>query len=669
MSLYAQVVVDRRTGPALESFTYEVPDELAPRAVEGTRVVVPFGKRTVSGYILGLSSESDHPSPRPIESLAEEPPLLQPYQVELARWIAAHYAAPLAEAVRAMIPPGIRSLKSGSKRKRGPRVESRDRTLAGAQQDVADATLTPAQALAADAVKGALADRHGRLLLHGVTGSGKTEVYLQAIAECLALGRGAIVLVPEVSLTPQVTGRFAERFAGQIAVLHSRLTPSEKALEWNRLRTGEASVAIGPRAAVFAPIPDLGLVIVDEEHSITYKQLRVPRYHAVDVAHRLGDLAGAVVLLGSATPSVVSYEAHGRAEGEFAGARILELPQRYGGEALPRMEIMDMRRDESWNFNRPIGERLVGLCREELEAGGQVILYLNRRGLAWYARCRSCGEAVGCPNCSVSLVYHGVTKTLACHYCGHSQAMPQQCPNCEARNLRTIGFGTERIQAEAERLFPGARTLRLDRDTAKTRDSYYGIWEDFSRGRADILVGTSLVAKGWDLPRVGLVGVVDADQALQYPDYRAAEDTFASLVQVGGRARRSGSRVAVQTMNPHHYAIRLALEHDYHGFFAEELAVREALNFPPFTRLVEITAAAAVDEKARQAATDYAQALRDNLAERGAEAVVVLGPSPAFIHRLRGEYRWSITIKARDLAPVMGYLPDGRGFSVDVDPL
>jgi len=331
------------------------------------------------------------------------------------------------------------------------------------------------------------------------------------------------------------------------------------------------------------------------------------------------------------------------------------------------MEIIDMRRDDGWSFNRPLGARMVELCREELAAGGQVILYLNRRGLAWYARCRKCGEAVGCPNCSVSLVYHGVTRSLACHYCGHSQALPQQCPSCDARDLRTVGFGTERIQAEAERLFPEARTLRLDRDTARTRDSYYGIWEDFSRGSADILVGTSLVAKGWDLPRVGLVGVIDADQALQYPDFRAAEDTFASLVQVGGRARRSGSRVAVQTMNPHHYAVRLALGHDYHGFFAEELAVREALNFPPFCRLVDVTASGADDEKARTAATAYAEALRRNLAG-GSPEVVVMGPSPAFIHRVRGEYRWSITIKAGDLDPVMPLLPDGRGFSVDVDP-
>jgi primosomal protein N' (replication factor Y) (superfamily II helicase) len=675
VSLYAQVVVERRTGPALESFTYEVPDDLAGAVVEGARVVVPFGKRTVTGYILGLSQESDHPSPRPIDSLADEPPLLQPHQVLLARWIAEHYAAPLAETVRAMIPPGIRGLKSGSRRKRGPRVESRDRWLAAAEQDVANATLTAGQADAVAAIAEALERRRGRLLLHGVTGSGKTEVYLEAIGHCLALGRGAIVLVPEVSLTPQVIGRFAERFAGRIAVLHSRLTPSEKALEWNRLRSGEASVAIGPRAAIFAPIADLGLVIVDEEHSVTYKQLRVPRYHAVDVAHRLADLAGAVVLCGSATPSVVSYEAHGRAIGDFEGARILELPGRYSGEPLPKMEIVDMRRDQSWNFNRPLGERLVALCREELESGGQVILYLNRRGLAWYARCRKCGEAVGCPNCSVSLVYHGVTRSLACHYCGHSQSMPKQCPQCQARNLRTVGFGTERIQAEAQRLFPRARTLRLDRDTARTRDSYYGIWEDFSRGRADILVGTSLVAKGWDLPRVGVVGVVDADQALQYPDYRAAEDTFDSLVQAGGRARRSGSRVAVQTMNPHHYAIRLALEHDYHSFFAEELAVREALHFPPFTRLVDVTCSSADDDLARKAATDYAGALRDQLArgeagEAGAAGeVIVLGPSPAFIHRLRGEYRWSITIKTPDVALVRPCLPDGRGFMVDVDPL
>ncbi|MEA2646162.1 MAG: hypothetical protein QOE92_1245 [Chloroflexota bacterium] len=668
MPMYAEVVVDRRTGPSLGTFTYEVPEELQADVIEGARVVVPFGKRTVTGYVLGLSPESAHPSPRPIESLAEEPSLLLPYQVELARWISAYYAAPLPETVRAMIPPGVRSLKAGSKRPRGPKVESRDRTLAG---DVSaarpPAVLTGAQAAAAEAVRAALDDRPAHVLLHGVTGSGKTEVYLEAIAAALDRGLGVIVLVPEVSLTPQVTGRFAERFAGKIAVLHSRLTAAEKSFEWRRLRSGEAAVAIGPRAAIFAPVPNLGLVIVDEEHSVTYKQLRVPRYNAVTVAGKLAELAGAVVLLGSATPSVTSYYAHGR--GYLPGGRILELPERYSGEPLPAMEIIDMSTDDGWSMTRPLGERLVQVCQEELDAGGQVILYLNRRGLAWFARCRKCGEAVGCPNCSVSLVYHGVTKTLACHYCGHRQPLPQRCPKCEARDLRTVGFGTERIQSEAVRLFPGARTLRLDRDTARTRDSYYGIWEDFARGRADILVGTSLVAKGWDLPNVGAVGVVDADQALSYPDFRAAEDTFASLVQVAGRARRSDARAAVQTLNPHHYAIRMAVDHDYHSFFSEELSVREALNFPPFTRLAVVTFTAAEDEDARRAAEGYAGALRREVAAQAIDGVTLLGPSPAFIHRMRGEYRWSLTIKGEDLGRVVGLLPEGRGVSIDVDPM
>jgi primosomal protein N' (replication factor Y) len=550
-------------------------------------------------------------------------------------------------------------------------VQSKDRALAGDTGAARPSSeLTPEQAEVSAVVRQELGrGRGGRLLLHGVTGSGKTEVYLDALAACLDSGRGAIVLVPEVSLTPQVTGRFAERFAGRIAILHSRLTPAERAHEWRRLRSGEALLAIGPRAAIFAPIASLGLVIVDEEHSTTYKQLRVPRYHAVTVAHRLGELTGAVVLLGSATPAVVSYDAHGRAQGGFDGARILELPRRFGGEPLPRIEIIDMRKDESWSLTRPIGDRLAQACRDELAMGGQVILYLNRRGLAWFARCRKCGEAVGCPNCSVSLVYHGVTKTLACHYCGHRQSLPARCPKCQARDMRTVGFGTERIQAEAMRLFPEARTIRLDRDTARSRDSYYGMWDDFSRGRADILVGTSLVAKGWDLSQVGLVGVIDADQALSYPDYRAAEDTFASLVQVAGRARRSGSRAAVQTMNPHHYAIRLGVEHDYHGFFAEELAVREALNFPPFTRLVEVTVSAGDDAEARRAAAGYATAITAGLERTGAEGLTVLGPSPAFIHRLRGEYRWSLTIKGADVAAVLPLLPEGRGVMVDVDPL
>ncbi|GAC1333401.1 MAG: hypothetical protein NVSMB17_13790 [Candidatus Dormibacteria bacterium] len=664
------MVVDRRTGPSSRSFTYLVPREMEAGVVEGARVIVPFGKQSVTGYVLGLTDVSDHPSPRPIEALADdEPSLLLSHQVELAHWISGYYAAPLPEVVRAMIPPGVRSIKVNSRRKKGPRVESRDRSLSGEARASRSGRFSTAQEAAVAAVREALGARRGRLLLHGVTGSGKTEVYLQAIEDCLARGMGAIVLVPEIALTPQTISRFAERFAGSIAVLHSLLTPSEKAHEWRRLRAGEATVAIGPRAAIFAPVEKLGLVIVDEEHSTTYKQLRVPRYHAVDVAHRLAELTGCVVLLGSATPSVTSYDAHGRAAGAFAGARILELPERYSGDPLPSMEVADMRGDDSWSLSRPIGQKLAEACRVELERGGQVILYLNRRGLAWYARCRRCGEAVGCPNCSVSLVYHGATRELSCHYCGHTEPMPQACPNCEARDLRTVGFGTERIEAEARRLFPRARVVRLDRDTAGTRDSYYGIWDGFARGEVDVLVGTSLVAKGWDLPGVGLVGVVDADQALNYPDFRAAEDTFASLVQVAGRARRSDARAIVQTMNPHHYAVRLALRHDYHEFFAEELSVREALDFPPFARLIEVTAAASEDDVARRLAEAYSGALRDGLARQGVDGVTVLGPSPAFIHRLRGEYRWSLTLRGRDLSAVKPMLPEGRGFIVDVDPL
>jgi primosomal protein N' (replication factor Y) len=637
------------------------------------RVVVPFGKRSLSGYILGLGSVSHHGAPKPIEALADEPPLLLPTQVDLARWMAHHYHAPLTDAVRAMIPPGVRSLRMNSKRPRGPRVQSRIRGLAATARPSTTLEMSSAQAAAIDAIAEALQQRRGRLLLHGVTGSGKTEVYLEAIDRCLRIGLGVIVLIPEISLTPQVTSRFAERFAGTIATMHSRITESERAEEWRRIRAGDARVAVGPRAAIFAPVTDLGLIIVDEEHSPTYKQQRVPRYHAVDVAHKLADLSSAVTLLGSATPTVTSYYFHGRAENGYAAAGILELPRRYSGEPLPAMEVADMRRDEGWSLSRPLGERLLELCAEELEREGQVILYLNRRGLAWYARCRRCGESIGCPNCTVSLVYHGSTRRLSCHYCGHSEALPQKCPACGARELRPVGFGTERIEAEVRRCFPQARVARLDRDTVKTRDSYFALWEDFAAGRADVMVGTALVSRGWDLPRVGLVGVIDADQSLHYPDYRAAEDTFATLVQVGGRARRSGARVLVQTMNPHHYAIRFGLAHDYHGFFAEEVRVREALNFPPFTRLVEVMASHKTDERARQLAEGYVDTLRERLESNhvpvGPGGVTVLGPGPAFIHRLRGEYRWSLTIKARDLDPLLPLLPDARGFTIDVDPI
>ncbi|MHB8508406.1 MAG: replication restart helicase PriA [Candidatus Dormibacteria bacterium] len=662
--------MDRRTGAGVEAFTYEVPEAMAATIVEGSRVVVPFGKRTVNGYVLELVSASDHPSPRALEALADEPSLLLPHQIGLARWVAHEYAAPLAEVVRAMIPPGIRSLKVNSKRPRGPRVESRIRSLARTAVARPDRELSPAQEVAVDAVRDSLsAGVPTHLLLHGVTASGKTEVYLEALEMCLASGRGAIVLLPEVSLTPQLTARFAERFSGDIAVLHSRLTPAERAFEWRRLRSGEARIAVGPRAAIFAPVLQLGLVVVDEEHSVTYKQTRVPRYNAVDVATKLGALTASLVLVGSATPSVVDYDRHGRAVGIYSGARVLELPQRHSGEPLPEVEVVDMRSDEGWSLYRPIGDRLAEAATAELERGGQVILYLNRRGLAWYARCRRCGDAVGCPNCSVSLVYHGVEKTLVCHYCGHSEPMPLRCPGCQAAQLRTIGFGTEKIEAEARRLFPGRSVVRLDRDTARTRDSYYGIWEAFAAGEGEVLVGTALVAKGWDLPRVGLVGIVDADQELHYPDFRAAESTFATLVQAGGRARRQGARVVVQTMNPHHYAIRLAMTHDYHGFFAEEIGVRQALEFPPFTRLVEVIAEASSDDRAKAMATGYADVLRESLLARGLDGILVMGPMPAFIHRLRGQFRWSLLVKGNDLEPVLPYLPDGRGFLVDVDPL
>jgi primosomal protein N' (replication factor Y) len=663
---FADVVLDTRAQLPHERYTYSVPEAMRDRAVPGARVRVPFGARSLPGLVVAVSDRTDHPTDlRPIAAVLDEPPLLTPAMLGLAAWVAERYCAPLPEVLRAMVPKGARLARSDTAARRGPRTTSA--ALAAARLEApptAAPTLTAAQEEAARPLLEAIgAGAHRRVLLHGVTGSGKTEVYLAAIDRGLAAGRQAICLVPEIALTPQMIRRFAARFPGRLAVFHSGLTDSERAVEWSRARHGSVDVVVGSRSAVFAPLTRLGVIVVDEEDASAYKQDRLPRYHAVDVALERGRREGVPVVLGSATPRVETYfRAH------TGDLELVSLPERITGRPLPPIEVVDLREELRAGNHSPLSHALVGALEECQEAGGQAILYLNRRGTATVVLCRSCGEPLGCPHCSVPLVYHAGRGRCDCHYCGASRALPERCPGCGSTSIRGLGMGTERLEAEVADRFPRLRLLRMDRDTVQRRDAYFDIYERFRKGEADCLIGTQMVAKGWDLGRVRLVGIVNADTSLHFPDYRSGEVTFALLTQVAGRAGRGDepARVILQTYSPDHYAVRHATTHDYRGFAHDEIRVRRAHRFPPYTRLVSCTVSHADDAAAEAAAGRVAAELSGILGAGG--GLDVLGPTPAFLHRLRGQYRWQVTLRGDGVERAFAHLPRGRGWSIDVDP-
>ena len=544
--------------------------------------------------------------------------------------------------------------------------------------------LTPSQNEAYERIAQALVeDVPGRrplaFLLHGVTGSGKTEVYLRALETAVALGRRAIVLVPEISLTPQTVRRFAECFPDQVAVMHSGLSLGEHFDMWHEVRRGKNAVVIGPRGAIFAPQPDLGLVVIDEEHEWTYKQQdQSPRYHARRVAEKLCQLTGAVLVLGSATPDVESYQRAGS-----GSLHLLELPQRVQAVAtgedgqpavvpapLPKVDVVDLRA-ELRAGNRSIFSRpLAAALGSALAAEGQVILFLNRRGTAAFLQCRDCGEVPACSSCAVSFTYHAVEGRLVCHHCHRQRRLPSRCRQCGSPRIRMLGIGTEKVEYEVRRAFPGVRTLRWDRDVTRGRGAHERILARFLAHEADVLIGTQMVAKGLDIPLVTLVGVISADVSLHLPDFRSGERTFQLLAQVAGRAGRGprGGRVIIQTYTPDHYAIRAAVGHDYGGFYDQEVEFRRRLRYPPFGRLACLVFAHAAATYAKEEAFRMVRLLLAERDRRGIPNLDVLGPAPAFIAKLRGRYRWQILLRADDPAELLRGVSFPSGWSVDIDP-
>lgn len=490
-------------------------------------------------------------------------------------------------------------------------------------------------------------------LLHGVTGSGKTLVYVELLREVVERqGRTAIVLVPEIALTPQTVGRFKASFGDRVAVLHSALSDGERYDEWRRLRSGEKRIVVGARSAIFAPLPDLGAVVVDEEHEGSYKQGEAPRYHAREVAVVRAHAAGAVCVLGSATPALESWENARR--GKY---RLLELPERVEGRPLPAVRVVDLRaegrirREQGGGGGVPIlSAELEGAVRERIRRGEQTILLLNRRGYATFVQCRECGQVWHCPRCNVSLTFHKRRNRLVCHHCLHEEAAPLRCSACGAEDLSFRGVGTEQVERAVAEAFPSARLARMDVDTTSGKWAHHRILDRVGRGEVDILLGTQMIAKGLDFHAVTLVGVVNADVGINLPDFRATERTFQLLTQVAGRAGRGsrGGEVVIQTALPDHYAIRCATEHDFVGFAERELAERREPCYPPFCRLLNVVVSGVQEVPAQEAAERAAQWLRGLLDTREVGGIELVGPAPCPIDRLRGRWRWHFLVRGED---------------------
>ncbi|MHB8630331.1 MAG: replication restart helicase PriA [Candidatus Limnocylindria bacterium] len=714
-------------GPA-RTFTYRLPDGLDVRL--GHLVRAGFGSRAVHGVVVALDVPADREL-KPLDGLVHPLPLLSDRQLALARWIAATYRCGLADAVRAMLPPALAArARGGLAAARGERTEpvfgitpagrealasaspklgarqlatlralaagattADEVSLAGGTAAAArslaarglvlrgvrgvrrvpvefrlseddrskDLPATGPQAAAIAAVSAGIGRGRG-YLLHGVTGSGKTEVYLRLTSEALGRGLGAIVLVPEIALTAQVVARFVARFGERVALLHSALSAGERYDEWRRVLDGIADVVVGSRSALFAPIEKLGLVVVDEEQEPSYKQESAPRYHAVDAALELGRLSGAAVLLGSATPRVVTYAA--ATAGDLT---LLPMPDRVLDLPLPRTTVVDLRLELKANNRSTLSSTLRTALARTVAKGDQAILYLNRRGFATVVLCRDCGYVVPCPGCEIPFALHRDGR-LVCHRCGRDEPSPPAvCPRCGSGRIRHLGVGTQRVEEDVRAAVPGARIVRLDRDAVKAKGAHAAMYERMRSGHAQVIVGTQMVAKGFDLPGVSLVGVVNADTQLNLPDFTAAERTFELLTQVLGRSGRgiAGGEGILQTYLPGHYAITAAAAHDYATFAEHELRARRRFGYPPFGRLVLLQTAAAREATVERRAAELAARLR-TVAQGDAD---VLGPAPAFAAKRAGSYRAQLVLRGERPTAVLDRAALGPEWSVDVDPM
>ncbi len=706
---YAEVAV---AIPVFKTLTYEVPEVFHSVVMPGKRVLVPVRNSKVTGYILGCFDNADQANIKEIIDIIDDEPLFPPSMVEFFRWIATYYLHPIGEVIKAALPGGLNARQGRVRPKKAlyvrttdkkPRISALSKTsdnllnivnthgeisLQALKKEIPSAgrlakkmneagflelvernvyrdpfgeaiepqptpyVLTKEQALVVETIIDVLGKGFQTYLLYGITGSGKTEVYMQAVAKALEKGYQALVLVPEIALMSQIERVFRARFGDCVALLHSGLSQGERFDQWMRIVHKKVKIAIGARSAIFAPFEHLGLIIVDEEHDESYKQESKLRYNARDLAVVRAKEQAAVVLLGSATPSVQSY--YNVLAGKFRGLR---LKKRIEDQVLPKVTVVDLKQTEGRRRAKPfITEELKSAISETLARKEQVLLFLNRRGFANYPTCTACGSPIRCKNCEVTMTLHQEANCFKCHYCGYTTPQAAGCSICGNPKVIPIGLGTEKVEAKVQSLFPEARVARMDRDTTARKGALVKILKDLRTGAIDILIGTQMVAKGHHYPNITLVGILCADLSLNFPDFRSAERTFQLLAQVAGRAGRGKrpGRVILQTFNPEHSCITTARDQDYAGFYKNEIPFRKTAAYPPYWRLVQILITGKDKEKTAQYAGTVGKICRDLLAEhksfRG--AVKFLGPVTAPLARIKKEYRWQLLLKGAKTIPL-----------------
>ena len=669
-NLFAEVVFGV---PINRVFLYKIPEKLKSLSKKGIRVFAPFGRRNLIGYIVALQDKSDPVlrhngtciETKELIEILDAEPVVNDEMLKFTRWISDYYLCPWGEVIESAMPEWV-DVKIVNKREirrvkeRSQKPEARSQKLEGKTSDF---SLTTYQENVINKIKNKIDEgKHQVFLLHGVTGSGKTEVYIRATAEVLKKGEKVIVMVPEITLTLQLFQRFLKIFGNRLAILHSGLTQRERYNEWMKVRNGEVDIVIGARSAVFAPFENIGLIIVDEEHDTAYKQDTSPRYNGRDIAIVRGKSSEAVVILGSATPSMESFYNSQTGKYEY-----LHLPDRIDKKTLPLIEIVDIK------GGNIISERLKSEIEKRIERKEQTLLFINRRGSATFIQCSDCGYVWRCKNCSVSLTHHKNDNLCVCHYCGYSETVSDTCPQCKGYTINYKGKGTQKIEDEIRALFPNSNIERMDRDTVRKRGEAGRILKGIDERSVDILIGTQMIAKGHDYPGITLVGIVSADESLNIPDFRASERTFQLITQVAGRAGRGdiNGDVILQTYNPDHYSVKCAKEYDFIGFYNQEGELREALNYPPYSKMVSFKIEGSNEKVVEQFSHNLGKMLDEIIGENaphtysqrlpisiqdgstpagiGVGVVEKLGPSKAIIYKIRNRYRWQIILKGKKI--------------------
>lgn len=694
--MYAEIILNSEAIEIDRPFTYKVPLDMEQKVKVGQMVKVPFGVRSkpVEGFILDLKEEEINVSfkIKNILSVENEEPVITEEDLKLINFLREEYLCKYIDAIRLLIPVGIlkgaksksrsvivyiddnlESIKNSDgylevinfiKRNTGKYTKSEltkehgvslyklnkliEHGLIKSEKEIVfryntreynkdvEKKLTAEQSMAIEAIEDS---EENLILLKGVTGSGKTEVYMRLVEKVLTEGKSAIVLVPEIALTPQMIERFKGRFGSNVALFHSKLSDGERFDEWYRVKEGKASLIIGARSAIFLPAKKLGLIIIDEEHENTYKSDQNPKYQTKEVAEFISKLKGCKVILGSATPTIESY--YRAISGEM---KLVELNHRIDNRPMPEMKLVDMR-EELRSGNKSIfSRRLYASMQQKLEKGEQIILFLNRRGFSTFVSCRSCGYVFDCENCDISMTYHK-NGFLVCHYCGKTKKQPNLCPKCGSKYVKFFGAGTERVEEEVRKYLKNAKILRMDVDTTRAKDSHEKIYNAFKAGEADILIGTQMVSKGLDFPNVTLVGILSADMSLNLPDYRAAERSFQIITQVAGRAGRGEKEgeVIVQTYTPEHYSLQYAKKYDYEDFYEKEFTIRAMMGYPPFGRILLINGIGKNEDELKKQMIFLGKKVKEKAEEFG--GLEVLGPTPCIIYKIKENYRWQIIVK------------------------